>query len=94
MSIFFTWMKYPLQTALQAGPVMEADQPLLCHAEGTVFPRSISLHSVMTFACYSALRLRSDEKHILTPLSEEILRPERSRALCGVVEGQCKRKSC
>ena len=32
-------------------------------------------HEVRTFARYGALRLRSDEEHILTPLSEEILRP-------------------
>ncbi len=35
-----------------------------------------------------ALRLRSDKEHVLTPLSEECLRPERSRRSCGVVEGQ------
>jgi len=28
-----------------------------------------------TFACHGALRLRSDEERVLTPLSEENLRP-------------------
>mgnify|MGYP001561118496 CR=1 FL=1 len=32
---------------------------------------------VRAFACHGALRLRSDKVHVLTPLSEENLRPER-----------------
>ena len=51
-----------------------------------------------TFACHGALRLCSDEERVLTPLplrglrSEEYFRPERSRVLCGVVEGQVQAK--
>ena len=64
-----------------------------------LFIRTFASHGKKT--AMHAFRLRSDKacpelsrrEHILTPLSEESLRPERSRThLCGVVEGQVQAK--
>ena len=61
-------------------------------SDGLAFIAIISWLIVRTFAWQAALRLRSDEEHVLTPLSEEYLRPERSRRSRGVVEGQVHAK--